>query len=114
MDERLALLALDAVYQRERVVVDLPLEQDLRTVRLTYADDRCRHAPRHHDGRRRAERRCRERDALGVTPGGGRDDPPTPCRVIERRDLVESASHLEGSRRFEGLDLEMDVGAEVR
>src|SRR4029077_4815159 len=48
MDERLALLAFDAVREREGVVVDIALEQDLGAVRLAHADDRVGHAPRHH------------------------------------------------------------------
>ena len=56
MDECLALLLLDPVRERERVVVHVALKQDLGAVCLTHADDRVRNAAWHDHGRRRAER----------------------------------------------------------
>ena len=113
MDERFALFTFDAMGQRERVVVDFAFEQDLRPICPTHADNRLRHAARHDHGRLRTQRRRRERHALGVTPGRGRDYPAPPCRLVERGDLVESAPHLEGAGRLESLDLEIDVGPKV-
>src|SRR6184192_4335364 len=37
----------------------------------------------------------------------------TPRRVVQRGDLVESATDFESARRLEGLDLEVDFGVEV-
>src|SRR5438874_11846615 len=49
-----------------------------------------------------------------MTTAQARYDTAAPRRVVQRRDLVERAAHLERARRFESLDLEVDVGPEVR
>src|SRR5437773_1066768 len=49
-----------------------------------------------------------------MTTGRGRDDTAAPRRIVQRRDLVERAAHLERARRLESLDLEVDVGPEIR
>src|SRR5437879_13226389 len=49
-----------------------------------------------------------------MTTGRGRDDAAASRRIVQRRDLVERAAHLERARRLESLDLEVDVGPEIR
>src|SRR5437899_11472622 len=49
-----------------------------------------------------------------MTTGRGRDDTAAPRHIVQRRDLVERAPHLERARRLESLDLEIDVGPEIR
>ena len=112
VDERLSLLALDPVRERERVVVHLAFEEDLGAVRAAHADDRVRHAARHDDRRGRAEPVRGVRHALGVAAGRRGDDAPQAGCVVERRDLVQRAAHLERARRLERLDLEEDLRAE--
>ena len=114
MDERLALLGLDAMRQGERVVVDVAFEQHLGAVSPAHANDRFRDAARHHHRGRGAERQRCVGDALRMTARRRRDD-ATPARVcIERRDLVERAADLERPGRLESLDLEVHFGAKLR
>ena len=111
--EGLALLVLDPMRERERVVVHVSLEQHLGAIGAAHTHDRVRHASRHHHRRRRAEGRGGIRDTLGVATRGRRDHAAIARGAVQRRDLVQGAADLERSRRFERLDLEMDVGVKV-
>ena len=113
MDERLALVPLDSVRERERVVVHRALEPDVGPVRLAQPHDRLGNAAWHDHRGARAECPRRVGDALRVAARRRGDHAAFARGRTERRDLVEGATHLERPCRLEGLDLEMHVGAEL-
>ena len=67
---------------------------------------------RHDDERADAEVAGRERHALRVVAGAGRDDAARPLGVGQVRDPVVGAAQLEAEDRLQVLALEQDLVAE--
>ena len=98
--------------QSQRRLDRRALEDDIRPVAARREQLRHRHAERHEDRRRDAERLGRERDALRVVAGGCRDHAARALLGGQPRQPVGGAADLERAGALQVLELEVHRHAE--